>query len=147
MGRPSRTLKQVAEELLAKATPNGECLECHLSTNGGGYSKTYYGNAHRVVWKGLKGPTDKWVLHTCDNRRCINLDHLFLGTCQDNVDDMIAKGRKVIASQHRYINEEQRIEINQLYNDGYRIVDLANLYGVSESTISRNIGERYDHSK
>jgi hypothetical protein len=34
------------------------------------------------------------VLHRCDVRCCVNPDHLFLGTDQDNYDDMIAKGRR-----------------------------------------------------
>jgi hypothetical protein len=33
------------------------------------------------------------VLHTCDTRGCINIEHLFLGTAQDNTTDMVNKGR------------------------------------------------------
>jgi hypothetical protein len=51
----------------------------------------------RVAWELAYGsiPTGLWVLHRCDNPSCINPKHLFLGTAQDNVDDMIAKGRQV----------------------------------------------------
>jgi hypothetical protein len=37
---------------------------------------------------------NKLVCHTCDNSKCVNPNHFFIGNYQDNVDDMIAKGRK-----------------------------------------------------
>ena len=51
--------------------------------------------AHRVSWIINYGPIPDsiQVLHSCDHRPCVRPDHLFLGTQQDNIDDMIKKGR------------------------------------------------------
>ena len=51
--------------------------------------------AHRVAWTiyGKDIPEGLLLLHRCDNRRCVREEHLFLGTHQDNTDDMISKGR------------------------------------------------------
>jgi len=53
-------------------------------------------SAHRAAWTLLVGPipAGMHVLHTCDNPPCCNPAHLFLGTNDDNVADMVAKGRQ-----------------------------------------------------
>lgn len=50
---------------------------------------------HRAAWTVANGPIPEglFVLHHCDNRRCVNVEHLFLGTGLDNMRDMAAKGR------------------------------------------------------
>ena len=54
--------------------------------------------AHRVAYSLTFGVSlvDLCVLHTCDNPRCCNPDHLFLGTDADNVADMHGKGRTAV---------------------------------------------------
>ena len=51
--------------------------------------------AHRVAWVLAHGaiPKNGYVLHRCDNPPCVRPDHLFLGTAEDNMHDMIVKGR------------------------------------------------------
>lgn len=72
----------------------------------GGLTKKGYGQfhskkieesrAHRVAWLIVYGPIPKGlhVCHKCDIRSCVNPDHLFLGTNQDNVNDKVAKNRQ-----------------------------------------------------
>ena len=50
---------------------------------------------HRLVWTLTNGdiPEGLMILHKCDNPKCINIDHLFIGTAQDNMTDKVLKGR------------------------------------------------------
>ena len=70
-------------------------------------------SAHRFSWSIKNGPipTGKWVLHSCDNPPCCNPAHLFLGTRQDNIDDMMKKGRdrKVSGDEWASVHDSQSV--------------------------------------
>jgi hypothetical protein len=81
-----------------KVDTSGDCWEWTGKLNDEGYGQFRHAgenSAHRTSWVLHHGPiTDGlWVLHHCDNRRCVRPDHLYLGTVQDNVRDAMSRDR------------------------------------------------------
>ncbi len=117
---------------------------CHLFTGtigSHGYGVlTIKGETHTV--QGMH------VLHDCpagDNRRCRNLEHLRLGTNDDNVADMMTKGRQsrgaarsaILPNGERHgmakLTDAQALEI---YRAPGKQTDIAKVYGVRNTTVS-----------
>jgi hypothetical protein len=124
----------------------GKCWEWTAGCGTLGYGhhkyKTKTIRAHRFSWCLFYGeiPDGLNVLHKCDNRKCVNPDHLFLGTIKDNVDDMIAKGRKLVKEGEKshlaILTSVQVIEIRRRFSEtGVSQSALGRQYGVSNSTI------------
>jgi len=126
-----------------------ECWNWKGCTDSSGYgnfffSKKQYG-AHRIAYMLKNGNIDErlCVLHICDNPSCVNPNHLFLGTKQDNSDDMIEKGRDRKTCHLGELNPnskltlEQVVKIREMYNTGnYYQWQIADKFGVCFQTIS-----------
>ncbi len=96
--------------------------------------------AHRVFWERFKGPVpvDLHVLHKCDTPHCVNPEHLFLGTHDDNMQDMWEKGRGRPGHQYKVTPEIVAIIRTAKPLPGRRAIDyqgLAKRFGVSHWTI------------
>jgi hypothetical protein len=104
--------------------------------------KLQFIRAHIYSWflySGRVPPEGVQVCHKCDHPYCVNPDHLFLGTTQDNTKDRDDKNRqcKGEASPHAKLTEEKVKEIRELFATGnYTRQQLSDLFKVSTSTMS-----------
>lgn len=109
----------------------------HFGEPNGGMNRS-----HRGAFMAVNGPipSGMCVCHHCDNRRCCNPTHLFLGTNADNVADREAKGRRIApkGSSHGGAKlDESKVAIVRLMLDlGVKQERLASLFDVRRSTIS-----------
>jgi hypothetical protein len=128
----------------------GRCWEWQRSVNNSGYGhfrhlgrKTY---AHRVAYLLFCGPIPDGlcVCHRCDNPKCCNPTHLFLGTHADNHADKVRKGRHQYG-ERRYnakLSATQVASMRRLYARGaFGVRRLAQLFGVCRKTVFDIIGE------
>lgn len=113
--------------------------------------------AHRGAYEAFVGPipVGMRVCHRCDVRRCVNPDHLFLGTQSENIRDAVAKGRidrttRVRGSAHpsSKLSEEDVPAILRRLRAGETKASLARAFGVSD-TIIRLIerGQLWKHAR
>lgn len=94
------------DRFMRKVDKTTSCWNWSASINASGYGQFMLNGrkqlASRIAYALFRGPISPpglMVCHTCDNRRCVNPDHLFLGTAADNLRDAISKGRPVNAGK------------------------------------------------
>lgn len=106
--------------------------------------------AHRVSYEIHKGPIPRGalIMHSCDNRSCVNPDHLSVGSHKDNMADMVSKGRSPSGARHHrpsaVLTEKDVLEIRAANGVSQR--KLADQYGVGQDQISRiRAGKRWSY--
>lgn len=72
------------------------------------------------------------ILHTCDNRKCTNPKHLYLGTRSNNMVDMVVRKR----TRNVKLTVKQVVEIKKMFKEGVSARNIARKYNVNETTIS-----------
>lgn len=130
-----------------KVMPSG-CHEWQGSVGKHGYGKLSINNkmvlAHRIAWEIEHGPIPDGMdcCHTCDNRRCVNPAHMFIGTRKDNMHDASLKGRLSRTHQPKgerhgnaKLTDESVRVIRRLAMDGASYKSIARIYGVSDTLI------------
>ncbi|ERN52846.1 HNH endonuclease signature motif containing protein [Alkalihalophilus marmarensis] len=126
-----------------------ECWEWEgfLMPNGYGQLKNKGKNeyAHRFSYSLHFGdfPKELLVCHKCDNRKCVNPHHLFLGTHQDNIDDMIQKGRGYKGKPGTTkLNETKVKMIRTLVNNNFDKNQIAEVFLVKRCTVANIAAKR-----
>lgn len=148
----------VEERFWSAVDRSGECWAWVKATNAYGYGHfaIRHGTvkrAHRYAWELINGPIPKglYVLHSCDNRRCVNPAHLRLGTQADNIRDCLSRGRFALhLGEHSgmaKLTNQDVIEIRRRYVRGTKgrsnptTAQIAADFGVTIETV-HNVGKR-----
>jgi len=106
--------------------------------------------AHRFSYEQFKNGGKKLekhlcVCHTCDNPSCVNPEHLFVGTIQDNINDKVKKGRHKygIKNGFRVLDENDVLKIKNDYATGlYSMKQVGEMNRTSASQVCRVVNQK-----
>ena len=141
MGYKHRTLEERFWSHVRVVTRD-DCWEWQAGLDRCGYGMIDQEHAHRVSYRLHYGDFDRdlYVLHKCDNRKCVRPDHLFLGTQLENMRDRKAKGKYNNHGENNpraRLKTEQVIEIRSLLLKGeMKHAEIASLFGVSQYVVA-----------
>lgn len=120
---------------------NGPCNRGGYGTTGNGGKRAF---AHRRMYELKVGPIppDKFLLHSCHNRKCVNPDHLRPGTHQENMQDMVSAGRSTKGHKspnytYSKLSEKDILDIRQLAAENeFPLHEIADAYNIDTTYVS-----------
>ena len=130
---------------------NGECMECTShQPNAQEYPRIYrngkYWKISRYIYTQEHGeiPTGMIIRHTCDNPRCINIDHLIIGTKQDNANDKVERNRQIKGAQvaSSKLTDQDIINIRNINLKHLKQISIARMYDISKSVVSNILNNK-----
>jgi len=160
-GDPAKTVRRsysrhstLEERLIEQSDRSGgpnSCWPWAPPLSEDGYARFTYGKRFRPahVWSyvlvaGEPPSETPFVLHSCDNRSCINPNHLRTGTHQENMEDMKSRNRQARENLPWSRLDWPRVrEIRAAKLRGVSIRDLAATYEVCRSNIEKIVNNRY----
>lgn len=145
---PRETAEQRFWKYVIKRSPD-DCWEWSgwIGSNGYGgfHAEGKHVRAHRFSWQlhNTKIPRGMCICHTCDNRKCVNPNHLFVGTYKDNVHDSMKKGRFFHPKVDMENNGMAKLTVSDvkkircMYEKGEMTQkDIGKTFGVTQANIS-----------
>ena len=131
--------EKILDRFWAKVKKSDGCWEWTAYKNEKGYGRFLWPKsghrsmmmAHRFSYIVHYGAFDEslFILHKCDNPSCVNPEHLFTGTHQDNVRDMLEKGRDT----QRKLTESDVIKIRGLAENGTPSLEISRMYNIDKA--------------
>jgi HNH endonuclease len=136
-----------------KVRINGQCwIWTGLSGGSWGYGRIRFQGKqkllHRVVWEVLYGYPKDRVLHSCDQPRCFNPNHLFAGSQAENLADMARKGRSCRGERNHFarLTPELVKKVRALREEDHTYFEIGQILDISKAH-ARDIciGRRWKH--
>ena len=136
---------------------DNKCWEWNGATHSKGYGQIKRPKtrtqipAHRLSYLIYRGeiPDGMLVCHSCDNPKCVKPSHLFLGTYQDNSQDMAKKNRHLFGERNNKskLTREKVLAIHRLYHEeGVSQGKIAKSFGIGQATVWKILhGIRWKH--
>lgn len=130
----------------SKQKPSG-CVEWVGGISPSGYGRISYvysdvykvSRAHMLSWVFYNGDYDRnlHICHKCNNRKCVNLDHLYLGTQKDNMDDMKRSGNALNGEKnHKSVLTLKEVQLfKPLLASGLSTTTVGRMFGYSKHTM------------